>query len=151
MSNTIFSHGRGGHHHGPIVDHDFAINRRDLRTSPYNRHRRSNIRDRNQHRTDIPEGTFQQGTEYDDTRECATCGLWKPRSDFCNLTVAEKNRDLNGLNIHCRACQPEKIVYSNGYKVDDFVCSSSESEDEWSPPESETEESDLESEEEESN
>lgn len=45
-SDSGLTKGTGGHRYGPIIDNDFVQNRRDRRTTPYNKDRRSTIRDR---------------------------------------------------------------------------------------------------------
>jgi hypothetical protein len=107
------------HTHDLTVDHgcDWETERRDLRLTNANKHRRTNLRSRGRIVRNDFHSTYMQGTHYAKLRQCAKCLLVLPRAKFHNHAVAEVDRNLNGLNIRCRKCQRKK--YSSGYLMDD--------------------------------
>jgi len=68
------------------------------------------------------------GTSYDKLRTCRKCDELKPKKEFYDYSVMERDRHNNSLNICCRDCQVVKYVC--GYKQDGFIVDNVEENDE---------------------
>lgn len=93
-----------GHFSSDIVNFNAPLEAHvDKRLKPSNKYLRTNINGFKFKRPDI-KGEEVDGTFYDEMMRCVKCNVLKERKHFENMSVSEKNRSNNGLNIHCRNC-----------------------------------------------
>jgi len=121
--------GTHGHLYERYVDGDPREEHIDRRLRGNNIGARSNMRDRNNNRSDFI-GRLP-GTYYGKDRTCAKCNVTKPYLEFLNMAVSFDVRGKNGYNTICRSCNNYAIIaYTrHGYQKDEFV---TDDEEVWS-------------------
>ncbi len=119
MALQTFIGGTHGHEYAVMVDSKPRDVRVDRRVHVSHIGARTNVRDREHHRSDVYEGQTLDGTLYSRTRTCTECHRTFHKSKFGNYAVAERARGCNGLNIRCRGCQARQ--YCKGYLIDGFI------------------------------